>query len=156
KLTPSYSRNGSDSQTTKLDLFQRMPWTGATLEVAGELQSTPVLDASTSLPIGVTRSSSLHLTLSQPLLRGFGPNATYFDLRNSRRARQDQERSFELSRQRLAIDIANAFYQVVKQRQLLGVARQSYERSRKLRDASENRMKVGLASKLDVLRADLQ
>ena len=98
----------------------------------------------------------MNLTLSQPLLRGFGPNATYFDLRNSRRARQDQERSFELSRQRLAIDVASAFYQVVKQRQLLGVTRQSYERSRKLRDASEGRMKVGLASKLDVLRADLQ
>ena len=38
------------------------------------------------------RTSDLRLVLTQPLLRGFGPNATFFELRNSRRGREGQER----------------------------------------------------------------
>ncbi len=150
KLTPSYARGGGDDQTIKLDASQRLPWTGGSVSASARLQSFPGVDTSLS------HSSVLSLTLSQPLLRGIGPTATYFELKNSRRAREGQERSYELSRQRLAVDVVAAFYQVVKQRQLLAVARQSDERSRKLRGASEARMRVGLASKLDVLRADLQ
>jgi outer membrane protein TolC len=98
----------------------------------------------------------MDLVLSQPLLRGFGPNAAHYALRNSRRYTQAQERSYELSRQRLAVDVARGFYQIVQQRQLLSVSRQSFKRSQSLLHASEARLKVGLVSKLDVFRAELQ
>jgi len=94
--------------------------------------------------------------LTQPLLRGFGPNATFYDLRVSRRSREGQERQYELGRQRLAVDVARAYYQVIQQRQLLAVARQSLDRSESLRRASSARLEVGLVSKLDVYRAELQ
>src|SRR6185295_9535772 len=94
--------------------------------------------------------------LRQPLLRGFGPNAAHYALRNSRRAQQGQERAFELGRQRLAVDVARSFYQIVQQRQLLTVSRQSLKRSENLLKASEARLAVGLVSKLDVFRAELQ
>ena len=149
KLTPRYART-ADDQTLALDASQRLPWSGASLNAAANFRSfTPE-----GLP--TTRASDLRVTLTQPLLRGFGPNATYFDLTNSRRSVQGQERSYELSRQRLAVDVTGAFYQIVKQRELLRVSRQSLMRSRGLREASEARMKVGLASKLDVFRAELQ
>jgi outer membrane protein TolC len=44
----------------------------------------------------------------------------------------------------------------VAQRQLLEVARQSLRRSENLQRASEARLKIGLVSKLDVFRAELQ
>jgi outer membrane protein TolC len=45
---------------------------------------------------------------------------------------------------------------VIAQRQLKDVARQSLERSERLQKSSEARLEVGLASKLDVFRAELQ
>lgn len=148
KLTPRYARS-SDEQVVSVEAAQRLPWTGGSIAAAGTYRST---DAETSLP----DSSDLRVVLTQPLLRGFGPTVTSYDLTNSRRARQAQERSYELSRQQLAIDVTAAYFQVIRQRQLLDVARQSLRRSEGLQEASEARMQVGLASRLDVLRAELQ
>jgi len=133
-----------------LDVQQRLPWSGGTLTGVGRYVTEPEADAP------FPRTTDLRLILSQPLLRGFGPNATYFDLTNARRARTGQERSFELSRQRVAIQVAAAFYNVIAQRQLLDVAAQSLERTEGLQRASEARLEVGMASKLDVFRAELQ
>jgi outer membrane protein TolC len=149
KLTPRYAR-AQDSRIFGFDASQRVPWSGATLAVGGLLSSTPESDS--VLP----RSSSLRLALTQPLLRGFGPNATNFNLTNARRARQAQERLLTVARRRLAVEVTFAFYQVIEQRQLVAVARQSLERSRGLREASGARLEVGLVSKLDVFRAELQ
>ena len=52
--------------------------------------------------------------------------------------------------------MAAAFYDVIAQRQLLEVARQSLERTEALQKSSAARLEVGLASKLDVFRAELQ
>jgi outer membrane protein TolC len=149
KLTPRY-QHSSDNTAFGLDLFQKLPWSGASLTATGTLSSIPQADSPTA------RSSDLRLILTQPLLRGFGPNATYFDLVNSRRGLEGQERNFELARQRLAIQVTSAFYAVVAQRQLLTVSRQSLKRSESLLRASEARLKIGLVSKLDVFRAQIQ
>ncbi|HEX6737716.1 MAG TPA: TolC family protein, partial [Vicinamibacteria bacterium] len=149
QFTPRFQR-GEDTSLYGLDLRQRLPWSGGSLTASGAFVSEPRTDNP------APRRSDLNLTLTQPLLRGFGPNATFFDLRNSRRNRVSQERSFELTRQRVAVDVARAFYQVVQQRMLLAVARQSLERSQGLEKASDARLEVGLVSKLDVFRAQLQ
>ena len=90
-----------------------------------------------------------------PLSAASGP-AAFYDLRQSRRSREGQERQYELGRQRLAVDVTRSYYQVIQQRQLLAVARQSLDRSESLRRASTARLEVGLVSKLDVYRAELQ
>jgi outer membrane protein TolC len=115
-----------------------------------------VSEPDTGLEAPYPRTTDLRLLLSQPLLRGAGPNATYFDLTNAQRAVVTQERSFELARQRLAVEVAAAFYSVVAQRQLFEVADQSLRRTEGLLAASDARLKVGMASKLDVFRAELQ
>jgi outer membrane protein TolC len=149
KLTPRYQRTADDSSWI-VDASQRLPWSGASLTASGTFRSTLLRQPELS------HTSDLRLVLTQPLLRGFGPNATNYEVTNSVRGRQAQERSFELSRQRLAIQVTAAFYQVVQQRELLAVARQSLKRSDSLRLASDARLKVGLVSKLDVFRAELQ
>jgi outer membrane protein TolC len=149
KLTPSVSR-GQDLSAVGFQASQALPWTGGSLKASGNYHMLENADGP------FNRSSTFSFTLSQPLLRGFGPNASLFELRNSRRARQGAERRLELERQVLAVDVARAFYQVVEQRSLLAVARQSFARTRNLERASAARLEVGLVSKLDVYRAQLQ
>jgi outer membrane protein TolC len=150
QLTPRYTRGPEDTQTFSLEAFQRLPWSGATLTGAGRVTTTTDAEGPAS------RATDARFVLTQPLLRGFGPNATYYDLRNSRRERVRQERALELARQRLAILVAEAFYQVIKQRQLLEVARGSRARNEALKAAADARVKVGLDTKLDLLRAEVQ
>jgi outer membrane protein TolC len=154
KVTPRYQRSADDS-LFGLDATQKLPWTGGTLTAAALMRST--FEGATGPDVSpFPRTSDLRLLLTQPLLRGFGPNATFYELRASRRTREGQERQFELGRQRLAVDVARSYYQVIQQRQLLAVARQSLDRSESLRRASTARLEVGLVSKLDVYRAELQ
>jgi len=145
-VTPSYQAS-ADAKAFALQASQEVPWTGGSLAASAILrQDDP----------GDLHTSDLRLSYTQPLLRGFGPTVTRFGVRNSERVRESQERSFELARQRLAVDVAQAFYQVARQRLLLEVAESSLQRSLELAEASEQRMAVGLASRLDVLRAELQ
>jgi hypothetical protein len=60
------------------------------------------------------RTTDLRLVLTQPLLRGVGPNATFFELTNARRAAQGQQRSLALARQRTAVEVGR--YAVIAQR----------------------------------------
>jgi len=162
KLIPSYQQSaaGNTALGTRgfsLELDQKLPFTGGSIQATGALTSIVSSDP-TLLPIDQLgpRAANVTVNIDQPLLRGLGPTATFFDLKNQRRARVGQERSFALARQALAEQVTDAFYQVVRQRQLRAVARGSLERNDKLRRASEARMQAGLASKLDVLRAGLQ
>jgi outer membrane protein TolC len=148
-VTPIYQR--SDDRTVwGVDFAQKLPWTGGTVSATGRYLSESTADAP------FPKTTDLRLVLTQPLLRGVGPNATFFDLTNARRGVQGQERSLALAQQRLAVEVASAFYGVIAQRQLLEVARQSLERTEALLKSSEARLQVGLASKLDVFRAELQ
>src|SRR5262249_24292655 len=149
KLTPRYLVT-PDDKSLLVDASQRLPWSGAILTASTTLRASEL----TADPLSHT--ADLRLILPQPRLRGFGPNSTYFALRNSRRGVESQARAYALARQRLAVQVAAAFYNVVAQRQLLAVSRQSLKRGENLRKASEARLKVGLVSKLDVFRADLQ
>jgi len=148
-VTPIYQR-GEGRNVFGADFSQRLPWTGGSVTASGRYLTDPNVDAP------FPRTTDLRLLLTQPLLRGVGPNATYFELRNARRAVQGQERSLLLARQRTAVEVAGAYYGVIAQRQLLEVARQSLERTETLLKSSEARLEVGLASKLDVFRAELQ
>lgn len=149
QVTPVYQRADGRS-VFGVDLTQVLPFTGGTLSAAGRYLTAPKGDT----PLAQT--ADLRLLLSQPLLRGFGPNASLFELRNARRARSGQERAQALARQRVAVEVASAFYGVIAQRQLLDVARQSLARTEALLRSSNARLEVGMASKLDVFRAELQ
>jgi outer membrane protein TolC len=150
QVIPSYRRANADDQTIELKASQLVPWTGATFSASGSFGAIPDID-----PL-LSRSAGLTFSFTQPLLRGFGPTTTNFDLTNSRRALEGQQRTLDQARQQLVVEVTTTFYQVIRQRQLLEVSRRSLERNEALLTASEARMKVGLASKLDVLRAQLE
>ena len=148
KITPSYF-NGPTERGWSVAASQSLPWLG------GELQAERTSRTFEGILTPAARATDTSFTWSQPLLRGLGPNASLYDLRNARRARQAQDRAFILTRQRFMVEVARVHYQTLAQRELLSVARQSAARSVALRKASEARLEVGLSNKLDVYRAQL-
>jgi outer membrane protein TolC len=64
-------------------------------------------------------------------------------------------RGLEDARRRLVLEVAAAFYTIVRQQRLVHAGERALDRAANLRRASEARTKVGLATRLDVLRAEL-
>ncbi|MEO8500348.1 MAG: TolC family protein [Vicinamibacteria bacterium] len=148
KITPTYMHS-PNARGWSIAASQALPYFG------GQLRAEHSTTTYEGVPAVAPRTTDTSFTWSQPLLRGAGPNASLYDLRNSRRNRVAQERNLTLARQRYMVDVARVFYQTQAQRELLRVARQSAERSAALRKASEARLEVGLSNKLDVYRAQL-
>lgn len=157
KVTPnifgSFGRTDVSSQTYRVDVSQklvtgtelRMSTGTAWAQIPGQLG-----DASTDL---LFYNADTTLTLSQPLLRGFGPGVNRRSLTSAELRREDAARMQSLSEQQVAVDVATAYYRVVSQQALVSVAQQSVLRARRLRDASEAKLDAGLVSQLDSLRS---
>jgi outer membrane protein TolC len=155
KVTPnifgSLGRSDISSQTYRVDVSQKLV-TGTELRLStgtasslipGELGGSDVL----------FYSADTTLTLSQPLLRGFGRGVSRRALSSAELQREEASRQQALAEHQVAVDVAAAYYRVVSQQAFVDVARQSLVRARRLRDASEAKLDAGLVSQLDVLRS---
>jgi outer membrane protein TolC len=152
KLTPSFAGGfGSEIGRDRVFGFE-----AAKLLPYGATVTTSAQSDFTRNQFGEVTGSHLTFTVTQPLLRGFGKKTTQFDLTNAKRNLQSSGRNLEITRQRLAVEVVASYYNIVRQQGLVDVAEKSAERSQELLRASEARLKVGLASKLDVFRAELQ
>jgi outer membrane protein TolC len=157
KVTPnilgSFGRTDVSSQTYRVDVSDRLT-TGTELRlgvgtVSSQIPGDPALNEGDIQ----FYNADTTLTLTQPLLRGFGRSVARRPLTSAEFRREDVGRQQSLAEQQIAIEVAAAYYRVVAQRSFIAVARQSLERSRKLRDASEAKLDAGLVSQLDTLRA---
>ena len=150
----SFGQTDINSQNYRVDVTQK--FTSGTEMRFGVGTSTSQIPG---LP-GVSGPGDIHfynadttLTLSQPLLRGFGPGVARRSLTSAELRREDANRQQSLAEQQVALDVASAYYHVVAQQAIVEVAKTSLDRARKLRDASEAKLDAGLVSQLDVLRA---
>jgi outer membrane protein TolC len=149
----SFGQTDVNSQTYRVDVSQKLT-TGTEVRL-GVGTSTAQIPGIPGVP-----ASDIHfynadttLTLSQPLLRGFGPTIARRPLTSAELHRADADRQKALAEQQVAVEVASAYYRVVAQQAFVDVARSSVDRARKLRDASEAKLDAGLVSQLDVLRA---
>lgn len=155
KVTPnvlgSFGQTDINSQTYRVDLSQRFTTGGeARLSVGTASDQIPGLPPSAS-DIRFYNADTT-VTLSQPLLRGFGTAVTRRALNAAELRQLDAGRFQTLAEQQVAIDVATAYYRVVAQEASVDAARQSLARARTLREASEAKLDAGLVSQLDVLR----
>ena len=100
------------------------------------------------------RDAGYTVGISQPLFRGWKSVATAEVVQARRNIRAADTTRLD-ARQRLIVSVAETYFDVIKAQRLAAVAEQGLERARLLKVASEARSKVGLATELDVLRADL-
>ena len=158
KLVPnvlgSFGQSDVSNQTYRLDLTQKLT-TGTELRAGVGTTSAQIPGAS-----GIPGQSDIRfyntdttLTVSQPLLRGFGPTVSRRNLTSAEQKEIDARRQRTLAEQQVTVEVASAYYRLVAQQTLVEVARKSLDRARRLRDASEAKLDAGLVSQLDVFRA---
>ena len=98
------------------------------------------------------RDTGYTIGVSQPLLRGFSRTATAN--RDAATRRMDAAlRERDDARAALVVRVSRLYFEVIKQERLNTAAAQAAARAATLREASEARTRVGLATELDVLRA---
>lgn len=100
--------------------------------------------------------TDLTIAFTQPLLKGRGKLPTTQELVSAERNTRSQYRSLILAQQRLMIDVATAYYGILRDQMLSEVNKRALERAKILLQAAEAKLKVGMASKMDVFRAELQ
>ena len=157
KITPnvlgSFGQTNVSSQTYRVDVSQKLV-TGTEMRVSTGTVSSQI-PGQPGLSEGDIHfyNADTTLALTQPLLRGRGRTVARRSLTSAEVRREDADIQQSLAEQQVAIDVAAAYYRIVAQQVFAGVARQSLDRSRRLRDASEAKLDAGLVSQLDVLRA---
>jgi outer membrane protein TolC len=152
-INGSFGQTDITSQNYRVDLTQRLT-TGTELRLGVGTSTAQIPGTSPSSEADILfYNADTTLTLSQPLLRGLGRTVARRQLTSAELRKADAGRQRTMAEQQVAIDVATAYYGVVAQRAFVAVARQSVERSIKLRDASEAKLTAGLVSQLDVLRA---
>ena len=91
--------------------------------------------------------------VSQPLNR-FGA-AARVELDDTKRAIEGSERAMTEARHQVIVSVAERFFDVLKAQRLVRAGELALQRAQSLTAASQARASVGLATQLDVLRADL-
>jgi outer membrane protein TolC len=157
KVTPnifgSFGRTDISSQVYRVDLSQKLT-TGTDLRLSVGTASSQIPSQSRLNEDDVLfYNADTTLSLTQPLLRGFGSSVARRALTSAELRRVDAGRQQSMAEQQVAIDVAAAYYRLIAQQTFVDVARQSLERARRLRDASEAKLDAGLVSQLDVLRS---
>lgn len=124
------------------------------LKFGGEVQ----WQANTRIDESLDNSYRTNVTLSltQPLLEGRGTLPTTQELVSAERSAESQYRSFMLAQQQLMINVASNYYGILRDEMLIEVNQRALERARLLLQAAEAKLKIGMASKMDVFRAELQ
>jgi outer membrane protein TolC len=118
---------GGDSLNASLSGSQIMP-TGGNVTVSGSLSGARENDR---LPLATQRrdfryDSTVGVSLRQPLLRGAGYEVSHEALTQGERNLVYAVRSFELFREDFSIRVADAFFQLVSQKQRLANDEQNY------------------------------
>ena len=138
-----------DSQTGNLQQYG--------MDVTKKLKEGTQLKTDLTTSIAPNQSSSnLDFRITQPLLRGFGRSIVTNSLVNAERSIVSSERSYALARDGLAVDVIRQYYEIVKQQKILEINETALKREKLVLESAKARLAVGLASRLDVSRAEIQ
>jgi outer membrane protein TolC len=154
KLVPnvqgSLGQTDASAQMYRFDFLQRMT-TGTEVRAGFGASSAQIPSAGGEDVRFYNTDTSL--TLVQPLLRGLGRAVARRGLTTAEVRHEDAQAMLDRTEQLLAIDVAAAFFRVLEQQTLRDVSTKSVERSEQLLQMAEAKLKAGLVSQLDVLRA---
>ena len=138
--------NGARQHQAGVSLSRRLP-TGTDVSVSADWLQFGLAGASHG-DAGVT------VAAAQSVLQAFGP-AWREHLTSARRASQAALRASGEARQDLVLRTADAYFAIVRQQLLVEASAQARARAERLQAASGARARVGLATQLDVMRAEL-
>lgn len=105
---------------------------------------------------GDTHNTDTSVSITQPLLRGAGILVNTNPIISAEREVEGRKRSYELAKENLVVDVASSFYDIMRQRAIVLLNERSADRMKMLLETSRAKQRVGLASQLDILRAEIQ
>ena len=123
--------------------------TGARATVTGSAtESNGLRDSSAT-----TGGGTVIATISQPLLRGGGYEASHEVLTSAQQQALYDVRAFELTREDLALEVQRQFYELVTQKQVIHNRELSLESFKFLQARSDRLFELGRVSEVDKFRA---
>ena len=96
----------------------------------------------------------LNLTLTQPLLNGFGSTATRAQIIIAENLRDQAAVGFEVEIIRLMADVELAYWELVATRQAIAVTVQSLELAERLLEETRQRVEVGTSAPIDMVQSE--
>ncbi len=134
---------------------------GETFGAGVSLEKTFDIGIRASLGPEFEKSESLYsgkigLSLNIPLLRGFGRKATADPVARSEFALRTAERSLYQTQNNVLLDTVAAVYEIIRQKQLLRIFETQVRGLKAHAKTAAVKEKVGLATPLDVYRAEIR
>jgi outer membrane protein len=142
-----------DSQTFEVDLAKVL-LSGGTLSAGWSTDNSRTSGQSTQFD--TQTSDILTLSLTQPLLRGFGDDVTTATQREAELEYRRQQEIQRSVRQTLLLDVSNAYWDLVAAREQLAVAASNLDLGREQARRERLRLDAGVGTEVDVLQADTQ
>ncbi|MCF6237706.1 MAG: TolC family protein [Candidatus Marinimicrobia bacterium] len=109
-----------------------------------------------SSTFGDSTLSEISAQISQPLMKGRGKLANTMSLVEAEWNNEKRLLLKEMAETELIYNIIVAYHQAIRQQKNIEVHDKNLERVRKLVAAAQAKLKVGMVSKMDVLRAEIQ
>ena len=101
-------------------------------------------------------TGNVGLSLDIPLFRGFGKAVTLDPIYSSRFSLQNAERSHYLSQVNIVLETVSAAYDIIKQRGFVRLSESLVKRLKGHAETARIKEKVGLATQIDVYRAEIR
>jgi outer membrane protein TolC len=149
------SANGqrNDNTTARIGVSERLSQTGGTVGVSTNLSRAATNSSFSTL--NPAYGNGVTATLSQPLLKNFGPAATRANLERNKLGVGIASLNYKSRVLTVVRDTENAYYNLVSARETLRIRLLSLELAQKLLDENTARRTSGVATDLDVLTAEV-
>ena len=166
-LTASFNYfDAAQSTTSQTEVFSGLTttenaFTNTQLDVAGRLHWGAQYNVSLSADrtIGTFSgfeeeySAALTLSLTQPLLRGFGRKVNMVNIRSAENAKETSKTQVMLTVLNATGDVIKAYWDLVGTIENLEVRQESLDNARRLYDISAKRNEIGVAAYIEVVQA---
>jgi len=141
-----------DQTTASIELSQRLP-TGTDVGISADQNRLAI--SPTFSPLNPSYTSGVRLTLTQPLLKGFGRSITMLPIKRAEATADLAQRDYESRGLDIIENTEIAFYQLAGARDQLAVLQVSLDFAQALRKEAGARHEAGMATQLDVLQAEV-
>jgi outer membrane protein len=147
-------RVSQDAGTYNFGLTQRTPWGGGTFQATWNNRRQESTNAFNTF--NPQFNSSLLLSFTQPLLRGFRVDSTRQQLRVTRINRDISEIQLKQTITNTLASVRNAYWDLAAAIRAVDVARRSLALAEKLVEDNQIRVEVGTLAPIDVVQAEAE
>jgi len=106
-----------------------------------------------SFPMGSQTYYTVRLSVTQPIFT-FGKN--FYGLKMAETGYKVAKIKFKKAKERLKLDVISAFYGALIAREMYEITKESLRRTKEMLDITEEKYRIGEASKLDLLMAEVE